>query len=136
MTSSQPPQISACARSVLVPMVETPEQAAAVVRACHYPPNGIRGVGGARASRWGRLPRYLHEAADRTCVLVQVETRTGLDNLAGICAVDGLDGVFVGPADLAASLGHLGDTGHPEVIAAVAAAGVAMFFTGERHFLH
>ncbi len=107
------------ARSVLVPMVDTAAQAEAVVRACRYPPLGVRGIGGARASRWGRYPGYPHEAADRTCVLVQAETRLALDNLAEISAVDGIDGVFVGPSDLAASMGHLGDAGHPEVRAAV-----------------
>lgn len=106
-------------RTVLVPMVETAEQAAAVVRACHYPPRGIRGVGGARAARWGRLPGYLREAEAVTCVLVQVETRLGLDSVSEIAGVDGIDGVFVGPSDLAASMGHLGNPGHPEVRAAV-----------------
>jgi 4-hydroxy-2-oxoheptanedioate aldolase len=110
------------ARSVLVPMVDTAAQAEAVVRACRYPPLGVRGIGGARASRWGRHPNYLHEAADQTCVLVQAETRLALDNLAEISAVDGIDGVFVGPADLAASMGHPGDAGHPEVREAVSEA--------------
>lgn len=107
------------ARTVLVPMVETAAQAEAIVRACRYPPVGIRGVGGARASRWGRHPSYLQEAAEATCVLVQAETRLALDNLAEISAVHGVDGVFLGPADLAASMGHLGNPGHPEVRAAI-----------------
>ncbi|MGQ0483433.1 MAG: aldolase/citrate lyase family protein [Pseudonocardia sp.] len=110
------------ARSVLVPMVDTAAQAEAVVRACRYPPLGVRGIGGARASRWGRHPNYPHEAAEQTCVLVQAETRLALRNLAEISAVDGVDGVFIGPADLAASMGHLGDAGHPEVRAAVSEA--------------
>jgi 4-hydroxy-2-oxoheptanedioate aldolase len=110
------------ARSVLVPMVETAAQAEAVVRACRYPPVGVRGVGGARANRWGRYPSYLHEAADQTCVLVQAESRYAMDNLAEISAVEGVDGVFVGPADLAASMGHLGNPGHPDVRAAVSEA--------------
>lgn len=102
-------------RSVLVPMVDTAEQAAAVVRACRYPPEGVRGIGGARASRWGRDAHYVHEANAQMCVMVQVETRRGLENLEEITSVEGVDGVFIGPADLAASLGHLGDPGHPEV---------------------
>ncbi|HTK67491.1 MAG TPA: HpcH/HpaI aldolase/citrate lyase family protein [Pseudonocardia sp.] len=110
------------ARNVLVPMVETVEQAEAVVRACRYPPLGVRGVGGARASRWGRYPDYPNEATEQTCVLVQVETRLALDNLAAISAIDGIDGVFVGPADLAASMGHLGNAAHPEVRTAVSEA--------------
>lgn len=110
------------ARTVLVPMVETAEQAAAVVRACHYPPRGSRGVGGARAARWGRLADYPREAESVTCVLVQVETRRGLEHVTQIARVDGIDGVFIGPADLAASMGHLGDPGHPQVRAAVRAA--------------
>ena len=74
---------------------------------------------GARASRWGRYPRYLHEANERLCVLVQVETGTALKNIEAIVAVDGVDGVFIGPADLSASLGHLGTPGHADVQAAI-----------------
>ncbi|TFY98046.1 aldolase/citrate lyase family protein [Ramlibacter rhizophilus] len=105
--------------SLLVPMVDTPEQAAAIVRASRYPGAGLRGLGGARASRWGRYPRYAHEANEQVCLLMQVESRTALDNIEAIAAIDGVDGVFVGPADLAASLGHTGNAGHPEVRAAV-----------------
>jgi 4-hydroxy-2-oxoheptanedioate aldolase len=108
-------------QNVLVPLIETAEQAASVVRAVRYPPKGGRGVGSAlaRASRWNRDAGYLASADDGITVLVQVETRRGLDQLERIVAVDGIDGVFVGPADLAASLGHLGRQEHPEVIAAV-----------------
>ena len=84
-----------------------------------YPPHGIRGMGGARASRWGRYHDYPKEANDSVCLLVQAETREALDNLDAIAAVDGVDGVFIGPADLSASLGHLGNPGHPEVQAAI-----------------
>jgi len=100
-------------------MVDTPEQARALVQACRYPPDGIRGMAGARASRWGRYPRYALEANEQVCLLVQAETRLALSNLDAILAVDGIDGVFIGPADLSASMGHVGDMGHPEVQAAI-----------------
>ena len=103
------------AQSLLVPMVETAAQAQAVVRACRYPPAGERGIGGARAARWGAIPDYLDRADDQIAVVVQVETSTGLENLEAIAAVDGVDAVFLGPADLAASLGRRGQPGHPAV---------------------
>lgn len=102
-------------QTLLVPMVESAAQAAAAVRACRYPPAGNRGVGGARAARWGRIPTYLQEANEQVAVIVQVETRAGLAELDAIARTDGVDGVFIGPADLAASLGHLGQPGHAEV---------------------
>jgi 4-hydroxy-2-oxoheptanedioate aldolase len=106
-------------QTILVPMVDTPEQAQAIVRAMRYPPHGIRGMGGARASRWGRYPGYAKEANAQVCLLVQAETREALANLDAIAAVDGVDGVFIGPADLSASLGHVGNPNHPEVQAAI-----------------
>lgn len=106
-------------QTILVPMVDTAEQAQAIVRAMRYPPHGIRGMGGARASRWGRYTAYAREANDRVCLLVQAESREALANLDAIAAVDGVDGVFIGPADLSASFGHLGNSGHPEVQAAI-----------------
>lgn len=108
-------------QTLLVPMVDTPEQAAAMVAATRYPPQGIRGVGAAvaRASRWAARPDYLDVANDEVCLLVQAETVTALSQLDAICAVDGVDGVFIGPADLAASMGHRGRPGHPEVQAAI-----------------
>jgi 4-hydroxy-2-oxoheptanedioate aldolase len=106
-------------QTILVPMVDTPEQAKAIVRAMRYPPHGIRGMGGARASRWGRYPGYAKEANAQVCLLVQAETREALANLDAIAAVDGIDGVFIGPADLSASLGHVGNPNHPEVQAAI-----------------
>ncbi|WP_341917339.1 aldolase/citrate lyase family protein [Polaromonas sp. YR568] len=117
-------------QTLLVPMVDTPEQAAALVRASRYPQfdaqgkdiGGIRGMGGARASRWGRYPQYAHEANAQVCLLVQAETQLALDNLDAIAAVDGVDGVFIGPADLSASMGHVGNPGHPEVQAAIESA--------------
>lgn len=109
------------AQTLLIPMVDTAEQAARLVAATRYPPRGIRGVGSsaARSSRWSGVPNYLHRADDEMCVLVQVETRTGLSNLAEIAAVDGVDGVFFGPADLSASMGFLGQAAHPDVVAAL-----------------
>ena len=84
-----------------------------------YPPDGIRGMGGARASRWGRLPNYAKEANDQVCLLVQAESREALANLDAIAATEGVDGVFIGPADLSAALGHVGNPMHPEVQAAI-----------------
>ncbi|ADV67533.1 4-hydroxy-2-oxoheptanedioate aldolase [Deinococcus maricopensis] len=108
-------------QNLLIPMVETAEQAASLVAATRYPPRGVRGVGSAlaRASRWNRTPEYLHRADDDVCLLVQIETRLGLENLDAIARVEGVDGVFIGPADLSASLGHLGNPGHPDVTAAI-----------------
>jgi 4-hydroxy-2-oxoheptanedioate aldolase len=110
-------------QTLLVPMVDTPAQAAEIVQAMRYPQKdgkgGIRGMGGARASRWGRYPQYAHEANAQVCLLVQAESRTALDNLNAIAATEGVDGVFIGPADLSASLGHVGNPGHPEVQAAI-----------------
>lgn len=106
-------------QTLLVPMVDTPEQAAALVRATRYPPEGIRGMAGARASRWGRYPNYAKEANAQICLLVQAESQTALDNLEAIAATPGVDGVFIGPADLSASLGHIGNPSHPEVTAAI-----------------
>jgi len=111
------------AQTLLVPMVDTPQQAAAVVRAARYPQDdgkgGIRGMAGGRATRWGRYPQYAKEANHQICLLVQAETQVALDNLDAIAATDGVDGVFIGPTDLAASLGHVGDPGHPQVQAAI-----------------
>lgn len=109
------------AQNLLVPMVDAAEQARAIVRATRYPPLGIRGVGSAvgRASRWSARKDYLDQADAEICLLVQAETVTALQNLDAICAVDGVDGVFIGPADLAASMGHRGKPGHPDVQAAI-----------------
>jgi len=106
-------------QTLLVPMVDTAAQAAALVRAMRYPPEGIRGMAGARASRWGRYPNYGKEANAQVCLLVQAESRTALDNLEAIAATPGVDGVFIGPADLSASLGHVGQAQHPDVQQAI-----------------
>jgi 4-hydroxy-2-oxoheptanedioate aldolase len=107
-------------QTLLVPMVDTPQQATDLVRATRYPPEGIRGMAGARASRWGRYPHYANEANAQVCLLVQAETRAALDHLDAIAATEGIDGVFIGPADLSAALGHVGDPLHPEVQSAIA----------------
>lgn len=109
------------ARNLLVPMVQDASQAAAAVAATRYPPQGVRGVGAAlaRASQWNRTPQYLARANAQICVLVQVETRAALAELEAICAVDGVDGVFIGPSDLAADMGQIGNPGHPEVQQAI-----------------
>ena len=112
------------AQTLLVPMVETAEQARELVAAMLYPPAGIRGVGTAlaRAARWNQVDGYFADADGQMCLLIQVESVTALDNLDDILRVDGVDGVFIGPADLAASMGHLGNPAHPDVVAAVEAA--------------
>ncbi|MFN3771412.1 MAG: 4-hydroxy-2-oxoheptanedioate aldolase [Ectopseudomonas guguanensis] len=109
------------AQTLLVPMVESAEQARELVRAMHYPPHGVRGVGSAlaRASRWNSIPGYLDKADEQMCLLVQIENLDGLAKLDEIVAVEGVDGVFIGPADLSASMGHRGNPGHPEVQAAI-----------------
>ena len=104
------------AQSLLVPYVSTPEEAAAAVSYVRYPPAGVRGVAGTtRASRFGRVKDYAKRAHEEICLLVQLETQRALDNLEAICAVDGIDGAFIGPADLHASLGHAGEIANPEV---------------------
>ena len=112
-------------RSLLVPFVQNAEEARRAVAATRYPPAGIRGVAVSnRATGWGRLlPDYHAQANDRMCVIVQIETRAALAELEAIAAVDGVDGLFIGPSDLAADLGHLGNPNHPEPQAVIADAG-------------
>lgn len=109
------------AQNLLIPMVDTAEQARQLVLATQYPPLGLRGVGSmvARSSRWGARTDYLNVADAEICLLVQAESVLALENLEEICAVDGIDGVFIGPADLAASMGLRGQPFHPEVQAAI-----------------
>lgn len=109
------------AQTLLIPMVDTPEQAALMVRAMRYPPDGIRGLGAAlaRASRWNQVENYLNLANDEMCLLVQAETPVAMMNLDAIVATPGVDGVFFGPADLSASMGYRGQPGHPEVQKAI-----------------
>ena len=109
------------AQSLLIPMVETVEEAARIVRATRYGPAGVRGVGAslARASRFGAIRDYIGTANDQVCLILQVESRAGLAALPGILALEGVDGVFIGPSDLAADMGHPGNTAEPSVRAAV-----------------
>ncbi|UWF60479.1 4-hydroxy-2-oxoheptanedioate aldolase [Brucella sp. 2716] len=109
------------AQTLLIPMIESREQAEAMVKAMRYPPHGVRGVGAAlaRASAFNRIPDYLQTANDEVCLLLQVESRAGLANLDAIATTEGVDGVFIGPADLAADMGYLGKPGAQEVQDAV-----------------
>ena len=105
----------------LIPMIETVDAARAAVAATRYPPQGIRGVSVAqRGNRYGTVPDYMKLANEQVCVLLQIETQKGLAAAGEIAAVEGVDGVFVGPSDLAAGLGHIGDPAHPEVQQAIA----------------
>ncbi|WP_068299984.1 aldolase/citrate lyase family protein [Pararhodobacter sp. CCB-MM2] len=110
------------AQSILVPMVESGEQAALLSRAMRYPPEGLRGVGAAlaRASRFSGIVDYVNKADAEVCLLVQVENKAGLAALDDILAVEGVDGVFIGPADLSADMGFRGKADAPEVLAAIA----------------
>ncbi|WP_207486027.1 aldolase/citrate lyase family protein [Arenibaculum pallidiluteum] len=108
------------AQTLLIPYVETEQQARDAVAFTRYPPKGVRGYAAApRATRFGRVKDYALRCEEELCVLVQVETRLGLENLEAIARVDGVDGVFIGPGDLSAALGHLGNLRHPEVQAAI-----------------
>ncbi|QKC85419.1 4-hydroxy-2-oxoheptanedioate aldolase [Mesorhizobium sp. NZP2077] len=109
------------AQTLLVPMIESRAQAEAMVKAVRYPPHGVRGVGAAlaRASAFNRIPDYLQTANDEICLLLQLESRTGLAALDDIASTEGVDGVFIGPADLAADMGQLGKPGAPQVQAEV-----------------
>ncbi|USQ79270.1 aldolase/citrate lyase family protein [Ornithinimicrobium faecis] len=109
------------AQTVLVPMVSSAQEAQAAVEAVRYPPRGRRGVGSAlaRSARWNRTEGYLTQADEHVALIVQIETAAGVQAAGEIAAVDGVDAVFVGPSDLAASMGVLGQQSHPDVVAAV-----------------
>lgn len=112
------------AQSILLPYVQTAEEAGRAVAAVRYPPRGVRGVSAAsRASNFGRVKEYLKKADEEICLLVQVETSAALEQLESISSIEGVDGVFIGPADLSASLGHLGDPQHPRTQRALEDAG-------------
>lgn len=129
-------------QTILAPMVDTVEQAKQVVAATRYPPQGIRGVGSplARASQFNRTKDYLQTANQEMCVLIQIETVTGVKNLDEILQVEGVDGIFIGPADLSASMGHIENPAHPDVqdaiescIARIVASGKAAgILTGDK----
>jgi len=104
-------------QSFLIPLVETKEQAELLVSAIHYPPKGIRGVGAgeSRAAQWSRVKDYYKKVSDELCLMVQVESIVGLQNIEAISSVDGIDGVFIGPADLAATMNMLGRSTHDDV---------------------
>ena len=112
--------LDAGARSLLVPFVQNAEEARKAVAAARYPPLGIRGVAVVpRANDYGRVRDYHRNAHLDTCILVQLESRNALKEIEAIAAVDGVDGMFIGPSDLAADFGHLGNPKHPEVQAAI-----------------
>jgi 4-hydroxy-2-oxoheptanedioate aldolase len=112
------------AQSLVLPYVQTVEEAERAVAAVRYPPRGVRGVSaGSRASNFGRIKNYLQQADQEICLLVQIETRAALEQLEAISSVEGVDGVFIGPADLSASLGRLGELQHPETQNALQDAG-------------
>ena len=119
--------------TLLVPMVDNAEHARAMVRACRYPPHGIRGVSSAtsRGANFGSDTNYLHDASDRITLIVQIESTAGLANIDEIANVEGVDALFIGPADLAASMGYLGQPAHPEVRAAIASAKAAIDRAGK-----
>jgi 4-hydroxy-2-oxoheptanedioate aldolase len=112
--------LDAGAQTLLIPCVQSAEEARAAVSYTRYPPGGVRGVSGSsRAAQYGLNTSYLKTAESELCLIVQIETMQGLQNLEAIAAVDGVDAVFIGPADLAASMGHIGNGQHPQVQAAV-----------------
>ena len=121
------------AQNILVPMISTADQAREVAAAAQYPPVGRRGVGSAlaRSARWNRVEDYLADGADHVSVFVQIETAEGVSNAAAIAETPGIDGVFLGPSDLSASMGLLGQQNHPDVVAAVNDAFTAIASTGK-----
>lgn len=108
-------------QSLIIPMVNDAQQAANAVAACHYPPKGVRGVGSAlaRSARWNRISDYLTRADETITVIVQIESDEAVKNVEDILATDGIDGIFIGPSDLAASMGVIGQQNHPDVVDAV-----------------
>lgn len=112
--------LDAGAQTLIIPFVQNAEEAKAAIAATRYPPNGIRGVtGSGRAAMYGQIKDYFDTAEEQLAVIVQLETPEALSNLEEIAAVEGVDAMFIGPADLSASMGHLGNSEHPEVQAAI-----------------
>ncbi|MFO1329452.1 MAG: aldolase/citrate lyase family protein [Rubrivivax sp.] len=108
------------AQSLLIPFVQNVDEARAAVAATRYPPDGVRGVAGStRATRFGRVSGYAKRAHEEICVLVQLETKEALQHIEAIAALDGIDGIFIGPADLHASMGFAGEIAHPQVTALI-----------------
>lgn len=109
------------AKSIMVPMIDTAQQAEAMIRAMHYPPKGVRGAGASvgRATRWNRAPGYIKDAEKSLCLILQAETPEAIKNAASIAALDGVDAIFIGPVDLATSMGFHGDFSRPEVQAEI-----------------
>lgn len=108
------------AQTLMIPMVETVEQAESIAKAAAYAPQGVRGLATmTRAARWSRMPDYVAKAREQICLIAQIESVAGVENLDGIAAVPGIDSLFVGPADLAASMGYPGQPSHPEVVTEV-----------------
>lgn len=120
------------ARSLIVPFVQNVEEAERAARATLYPPRGVRGVAVVvRGSDFGRVPNYLENAHRNTCLIVQLETRLALGQIEAIAHIDGIDGMFIGPSDLAANMGHLGNPKHPDVQAAIKDAAERIRATGK-----
>ncbi len=120
------------AQTLMIPYVQTVAEARAAVAAMRYAPRGIRGVSGmTRATRYGTVPDYMARAEEELCLIVQIETAEGVARIDSIAAVDGVDAMFIGPADLAASMGHPGNMRHPEVMAAIEGAIKAIVATGK-----
>lgn len=124
--------MDAGAQTLMLPFVQTAEEAAAAASAMRYPPEGTRGVAAVhRASRYGRAPGYLPQANAGVCTIVQLETPEAIGRLSEIAAIPGIDGLFVGPGDLAAAMGHIGDIAHPDVQALIADAAKAAASAGK-----
>ena len=120
-------------QSLIIPMVNTAAEAQAAVAACHYPPAGVRGVGSAlaRSARWNRIPDYLQRASQTLSIMVQIESAQAVENVEQIVATEGVDGIFIGPSDLAASMGVIGQQSHPEVVAGIMTAIKAALAAGK-----
>lgn len=120
------------AQNLMIPYVQSVAEARAAVAAMRYAPRGIRGVSGmTRATRYGTVPDYMARAEDALCLILQIETIEAVGRIADIAAVDGVDALFIGPADLAASMGHPGDMKHPDVLAVIEGAIKAIVATGK-----
>ncbi|KQW87176.1 2-dehydro-3-deoxyglucarate aldolase [Massilia sp. Root418] len=120
------------AQTLLIPFVQNAEEARQAVAATRYPPHGVRGFStAARASDYGRVADYWATSSDDICVLLQVETPEAIANIEEIAAVEGVDGIFIGPGDLAASMGHLANLKHPDVVAAIEGAVRRIVATGK-----